>query len=132
MILSAGCSFEREKAAALEISEKYLSMFKEQRFTDTKAMLAKNFFDETPKDMYLDFLNKVTGKLGALGSWEIADWNIEKKRGLNTFNGYRIYFIFKVQYEKFPGTIKITLIRHFDEEEYKVAGVFFTSDGLLE
>ena len=127
-LIVAGCGFMSGLEDARKLAEKFL----DDRFVTgsvgNEAYYSELFWKYTRQEDWRYIKNMVETQLGALQSYKLRTWNVQKNVKMGDLSGTFVILLYDTEYEYGKGQEKITLMKGFWDKDFQIIGHHFDSD----
>ena len=129
-LIASGCGLMSGMEDARDLAEKFLN----DRFVSggavNEAYYSDIFWKHTKAEDWYYIKNLVETELGALQSYTLKNWTIQKNVKMGDLSGSFVVFIYDTEYEYGKGQEKITLMKGFWDRDFQIIGHHFESEAL--
>ena len=128
-----GCglsSFTDPKDDAESTMAKVFELIQMRDYESTLNYYSQNFFGAVSEEEWIGLLEHVNEKLGDLESFELLNWNVEKKMGPAT--GTYVQLVYRTQYSRYEAQEEIVFQKEVRGPDLKIVGHHIKSRGFLE
>jgi hypothetical protein len=127
-LIAGGCGFLSGMDDARELAETLLN----DRFVTggvgSEAYYSDLFWKYTRQEDWHYIKDMVETRLGALQSYTLRNWTVQKNVKMGDLSGTFIVFIYDTEYEYGNGQERITLMKGFWDRNFQIVGHNFESD----
>jgi hypothetical protein len=99
-------------------------------YESTLNYYSQTFFGAVSEDEWIGLLEHVNEKLGDLESYELLNWNVEKKMGPAT--GTYVQLVYRTQYSRYEAQEEIVFQKEVRGPDLKIVGHHIKSQGFLK
>ncbi len=129
MILST-CGFIGSKDDAESTVSKVFELIQERDYDSALNYYSNRFFGVVSEEEWIGMLEYVNEKLGDLESYELLNWNVEKK--MKPISGTFVRLVYKTQYTKYEAQENILLQQEGRGSDFRIIGHRINSPGFLK
>ena len=115
------------KGEAERVAMRYFGAVQADQFDEVLPLYAPEFFDKTPRDVWLQFLKNVNTRLGNLKSYELIRWEVRANVS-SVRTGTITILEYKATYSKQTAVERLTIFRPSQGGEAKILGHNITWD----
>ena len=127
-LIVAGCGFMSGPEDARELAEKFLNDRFVSGSVGNEAYYSDLFWKYTRQEDWRYIKNMVETQLGALQSYKLRTWNVQKNVKMGDLSGTFVILLYDTEYEYGKGQEKITLMKAFWDKDFQIIGHHFDSD----
>ncbi len=128
-----GCglsSFTDPKDDAESTMAEVFELIQVRDYESTLNYYSQNFFGVVSEEEWIGLLEHVNEKLGDLESYELLNWNVEKKLGPAT--GTFVQLVYRTQYSRYDAQEEIVFQKGVIGSDLKIVGHHIKSKGFLQ
>ncbi|MFH1126429.1 MAG: hypothetical protein V1703_04845 [Candidatus Altiarchaeota archaeon] len=132
-VFTAGCccnTFVEGKEKSEKVVDNFYSKVKAGDYEGTLSMYHSKWFELTPRNKTIDFLQKVDQKLGKVEGYSLVDWNMNAYAGTEGTGNY-ITLEYEVNRTNYSSEETFTIFNPQGTEEYLILGYNINSMGLI-